>query len=61
LTRLNEDMPVAAWSPDGQALAFLGGGSASTAETGIGVLAPDGSGLHRLTTDPGHRGLDWTR
>jgi Tol biopolymer transport system component len=60
LTSINEDLPVAAWSPDGRHLAFLGGGSATTAEAGVTVIDATGGGLVRLTTQPGHRGLDWT-
>jgi copper transport protein len=61
LTSINEDLPVAAWSADGRHLAFLGGGSATTAEAGVTVIDAAGGGLMRLTTQPGHRGLDWTR
>jgi copper transport protein len=59
LTAIGEDMPVAAWSPDGKQIAFLGGGSASSAEAGVTVILPDRKDLRRLTTQPGHRGLDW--
>ena len=59
LTALSEDMPVAAWSQDGTHIAFLGGGSASSAEAGVTVLRPGRKELRRLTTQPGHRGLDW--
>jgi Tol biopolymer transport system component len=59
LTALGEDMPVAAWSPDSTQIAFLGGGSASSAQAGVTVVAPDRKTLRRLTTQPGHRGLDW--
>jgi Tol biopolymer transport system component len=61
LTSINEDLPVAAWSADGRHLAFLGGGSATTAEAGVTVIDAAGGGLVRLTSQPGHRGLDWTR
>lgn len=60
LTALSEDMPIAAWSPDGKKIAFLGGGSASSAEAGITIITPERKGLRRLTSQPGHRGLDWT-
>ena len=60
VTALGEDLPVAAWSPDGRQLAFLGGGSASSAEAGVAVVAPEDRVLRRLTTQPGHRGLDWS-
>ena len=61
LTSLSEDLPVSVWSPDGAYVAFLGGGSVRTAEAGITVLGADGTPWRRLTTQPGHRGLDWTR
>jgi Tol biopolymer transport system component len=60
LTSLAEDLPISAWAPDGQHVAFLGGGSASKAEAGLAVIDPDGGNLRRLTTIPGHRGVDWT-
>ena len=60
LTALGEDMPVAAWSPDGKHIGFLGGGSASSAEAGVTVIDPERKDLRRLTSQPGHRGLDWT-
>src|SRR5262249_41287074 len=60
LTALGEDLPTAAWSPDGATIAFLGGGSARSAEAGVTLLSIDGTTLRRLTTEPGHRGLDWT-
>jgi Tol biopolymer transport system component len=59
LTALGEDMPVAAWSPSGAHIAFLGGGSATSAEAGVTIVAPERPELLRLTTQPGHRGLDW--
>jgi hypothetical protein len=52
-------MPVAAWSPSGAHIAFLGGGSATSAEAGVTIVAPERPELLRLTTQPGHRGLDW--
>ncbi len=60
LTSIAEDLPVASWSPGGDRIAFLGGGSARTAETGLAVMAADGTNLRRLTTRPGHRGADWS-
>jgi hypothetical protein len=36
LTSIAEGLPAASWSPDVSAVAFLGGGSARTAETGLG-------------------------
>jgi Tol biopolymer transport system component len=59
LTAIGEDMPVAAWSPDGKQIGFLGGGSASSAEAGVTIILGDRKDLRRLTTQPGHRGLDW--
>jgi len=61
ITSLGEDLPVAAWSPDGRHIAFLGGGSARSAEVGLTVMGADGSQALRLTAQPGHRGLDWAR
>jgi hypothetical protein len=61
LTALSEDMPVGAWSPDGRHVAFLGGGSAVSAEAGLAIIDAEGRQLRRLTTQPGHRGVDWTR
>ena len=61
LTSVNEDLPVLTWSPDGNALAYLGGGSTITAQGGVTVIdAATGSPLARLSVQPGHRGLDWT-
>jgi methionine-rich copper-binding protein CopC len=40
-------------------VAFLGGGSASSGAAGLAVIRADGYGLVRLTTQPGHRGVDW--
>ena len=59
VTALSEDLPVAAWSPSGGAIAFLGGGSASSAEAGVTIVPLPSRELKRLTTQPGHRGLDW--
>jgi copper transport protein len=59
VTALSEDMPVATWSPDGRHIAFLGGGSANSAEAGVTIILLGRRGLRRLTTQPGHRGLDW--
>jgi hypothetical protein len=60
LTTVAEDLPVASWSSAGDRIAFLGGGSARTAETGLVVIGADGANLQRLTTRPGHRGVDWS-
>ena len=59
VTNLAEDLPVGAWSPDGARIAFLGGGSATTGQTGLAIVGADGQGLRRLTPQPGHRGVDW--
>jgi copper transport protein len=59
LTTIADDLPVASWSSSGDRIAFLGGGSARTAETGLVVMSADGTNLQRLTTRPGHRGADW--
>jgi Tol biopolymer transport system component len=59
LTALSEDLPMAAWSPDGRSIAFLGGGSARSGEAGLTLIGTDGTGLRRLTAQPGHRGVDW--
>ncbi|MCA1645284.1 MAG: copper resistance protein CopC [Chloroflexi bacterium] len=60
LTTIAEDLPVATWSSSGERIAFLGGGSARTAETGLVVMTADGATLQRLTSRPGHRGADWS-
>jgi Tol biopolymer transport system component len=60
LTSVAEDLPVATWSPDGKFIAFLGGGSARTAQTGLVVMDAAGTRLQRLTSLPGHRGADWS-
>ena len=60
LTSIAEDLPVATWSPDGKFIAFLGGGSARTAQTGLVVMDSAGNMLQRLTSLPGHRGADWS-
>jgi Tol biopolymer transport system component len=61
ITAINEDLPANAWSADGRSIAFLGGGSAATAEAGVTIVDASGGPLLRLTSQPGHRGLDWTR
>jgi Tol biopolymer transport system component len=60
LTTIAEDLPVATWSTTGDRIAFLGGGSARTAETGLVIMTGAGADLQRLTTRPGHRGADWS-
>jgi copper transport protein len=60
ITTLGEDLPIGAWSPDSRQIAFLGGGSATIAQSGVAVLNADGTQLRRLTGIPGHRGLDWS-
>ena len=61
IASLGEDLPVGKWSPDGRYIAFLGGGSARSAEVGLTLMGADGSRPLRLTAQPGHRGLDWAR
>jgi Tol biopolymer transport system component len=41
-----------AWSPDGKAIAFKSNYSDLTQFAGIYVMAPDGTGARRVTTDP---------
>jgi Tol biopolymer transport system component len=64
LTAINEDLPVSAWSPNGRAVAFLGGGSTVTAQGGVSIVDAGATAASapalRLTVQPGHRGLDWT-
>jgi len=60
VTHVAEDLPVGAWSPDGQRIAYLGGGSAATAATGLTVTDADGKSSRRIASQPSHRGLDWT-
>jgi copper transport protein len=59
LTNLAEDLPAGAWSPDGSRVAFIGGGSATTGQTGLAIIGADGQGLRRLAPQPSHRGVDW--
>jgi hypothetical protein len=62
LTAINEDLPVAAWSGNGREIAYLGGGSTINAQAGVTIIdASNGSPIQRLTVQPGHRGLDWSR
>jgi len=52
LTEIGEDMPYAAFSPDGKQFAFMG-------LAGIYILDADGKNVHWLTRDGGHGRLDW--
>ena len=54
LTFVNEDLPMAAFSPDGKQIAIMGLG-------GIYLMAPDGSQLRRIDPAGDHGGLDWAR
>jgi Tol biopolymer transport system component/mono/diheme cytochrome c family protein len=54
LTSFYEDLPMAAFSPDGKQVAVIGLG-------GIYLMDADGSRLRRLDPDGDHGGLDWPR
>jgi Tol biopolymer transport system component len=54
LTKLYEDLPMAAFSPDGQTVAIM-------AYNGVYLMAPDGSNLRRIDRHGDHGGLDWIR
>jgi WD40-like Beta Propeller Repeat len=52
LAALNEDEPVAAFSPDGSEIVVMGAG-------GVYRMRADGSGLRKLGGAGDHGGLDW--
>jgi Tol biopolymer transport system component len=52
LTTLNEDLPMAAFAPDGQQIAVMGAG-------GIYLMGADGGNLRRIDPAGDHGGLDW--
>jgi mono/diheme cytochrome c family protein/Tol biopolymer transport system component len=54
LTNFYEDLPMAAFSPDGKQIAIMGLG-------GIYLMESDGSRLRRLDQAGDHGGLDWPR
>lgn len=54
LVVLNEDLPMAAFSPDGKQIAVQGAG-------GIYLMDADGTRLRRIDPNGDHGGLDWVR
>jgi mono/diheme cytochrome c family protein/Tol biopolymer transport system component len=52
LTQINEDLPMAAYSPDGKQIAVLGAG-------GFYLMDADGANLRRIDPAGDHGGLDW--
>jgi len=54
LTRISEDLPMAAFAPDGKQVAIMGLG-------GIYLMAPDGGQLRKIDPAGDHGGLDWAR
>ena len=54
LTSFYEDLPMAAFAPDGKQVAVMGLG-------GIYMMEADGSRLRRIDPTGDHGGLDWPR
>jgi Tol biopolymer transport system component len=54
LTSFYEDLPMAAFAPDGKRIAVMGLG-------GIYLMEADGSRLRRIDQQGDHGGLDWAR
>jgi Tol biopolymer transport system component len=54
LTQVSADDPSAAWSPDGQYIAFWAG-------NGLFVVGADGTGLHQISERGGYGAIDWAR
>jgi mono/diheme cytochrome c family protein/Tol biopolymer transport system component len=54
LTNIYEDLPMAAFAPDGQQIAMMGAG-------GIYRMDADGGNLRRIDPVGDHGGLDWVR
>jgi Tol biopolymer transport system component/mono/diheme cytochrome c family protein len=54
LTRFNEDLPMAAFSPDGKQIVVLAAG-------GMYLMDADGGRLRRIDPTGDHGGLDWAR
>jgi mono/diheme cytochrome c family protein/Tol biopolymer transport system component len=54
VTRINEDTPMAVFSPDGSSIALMGAG-------GIYLMNADGGNLRKVDELGDHGGLDWVR
>ena len=54
LTKINEDTPMAVYSPDGSTIALMGAG-------GIYLMNADGGNLRKADALGDHGGLDWSR
>lgn len=54
LTSFLEDLPMAAFAPDGKQMAIMGLG-------GIYMMNVDGTNLRKIDTEGDHGGLDWVR
>jgi mono/diheme cytochrome c family protein/Tol biopolymer transport system component len=54
LTKINEDTPMAVFSPDGREIALMGAG-------GIYLMNADGANLRKIDALGDHGGLDWAR